>query len=73
MDEGPAVKEPGISMIFPAGEMTVAYCPTGDILDDFFTKALQGSLFQKFRNLIMNASNGVVFSSSLKTSQVGVC
>ena len=32
----------------------VSYCPTGDMLADYFSKLLQGSLFQKFRNLILN-------------------
>jgi hypothetical protein len=38
------------------GEMTVEYCPTEEMIGDFFTKALQGSLFKKFQNLIMNVS-----------------
>lgn len=37
-----------------AGELSVAYCPTGDMVADFFTKPLQGTLFKKFRDLIMN-------------------
>jgi hypothetical protein len=37
-----------------AGDMSIDYCPTGDMIADFFTKPLQGSLFQKFRNFIMN-------------------
>jgi hypothetical protein len=37
-----------------AKELTVEYCPTGDMIADFFTKPLQGTLFQKFRNFIMN-------------------
>ena len=36
------------------GEMRVEYCPTEDMIADFFTKPLQGSLFRKFRALIMN-------------------
>jgi hypothetical protein len=36
------------------GEVRVAYCPTEEMVADFFTKALQGSLFKKFRDLIMN-------------------
>ena len=29
------------------GEMRVEYCPTGDMVADYFTKPLQGSLFRK--------------------------
>jgi hypothetical protein len=50
-------------------ELTVEYCPTGDMVGDFFTKALQGSLFRKFRALIMNIKNGDVFGSSIESSQ----
>jgi hypothetical protein len=35
-------------------EMKVEYCPTGEMLGDLFTKPLQGSLFQKFCDAIMN-------------------
>jgi hypothetical protein len=35
-------------------ELRIEYCPTGDMLADFFTKPLQGTLFQKFRNQVMN-------------------
>jgi hypothetical protein len=38
-----------------ANEVSVEYCPTGDMLADFFTKPLQGSLFKRFRDQIMNA------------------
>ena len=31
----------------------VQYCPTEEMLADFFTKPLQGSLFRKFREVIM--------------------
>jgi hypothetical protein len=37
-----------------AHEVHVEYCPTGDMLADFFTKPLQGSAFRKFRNRILN-------------------
>ena len=36
------------------GELRVAYCPTEEMIADFFTKPLQGSLFRKFRSLILN-------------------
>ena len=34
--------------------LQVSYCPTGDMVADFFSKPLQGSLFRKFRNFILN-------------------
>jgi hypothetical protein len=43
-----------------AQEVQVKYIPTEDMVADFFTKPLQGSLFIKFRNLIM----GVVEAES---------
>lgn len=36
------------------GEIKVEYCPTGNMLADFFTKPLQGAAFQKFRDAILN-------------------
>jgi hypothetical protein len=35
-------------------ELSVEYCPTGEMIADYFTKPLQGKLFHKFRKLIMN-------------------
>jgi len=35
-------------------EMRIEYCPTLDMLADFFTKPLQGNLFYKLRDQIMN-------------------
>jgi len=37
------------------GEVRVEWCPTKDMVADFLTKPLQGSLFKKFRDLIMGA------------------
>jgi hypothetical protein len=34
-------------------ELSVEYCPTEEMVGDFFTKPLQGKLFYKFRCLIM--------------------
>jgi hypothetical protein len=36
------------------GNASVAYCPTDDMVADFFMKLLQGSLFRKFHAIIMN-------------------
>jgi hypothetical protein len=36
------------------GELRVEYCPTTDMLADFFTKPLQGSVFRKLRARILN-------------------
>jgi hypothetical protein len=35
-------------------EVRIEHCPTEHMLGDFFTKPVQGALFKKFRNLIMN-------------------
>jgi hypothetical protein len=36
------------------GEMTIEYCPTKEMMADYFTKPLQGIQFKTFRDLIMN-------------------
>ena len=36
-----------------AGELSVEYCPTMDMIADYFTKLLQGSQFRIFRNVIL--------------------
>ena len=35
-------------------EVKVEYCPTGEMIADFFTKPLQGTQFRRFRDFIMN-------------------
>ena len=35
------------------GEVTLKWCPTGDMIGDYATKPLQGALFKKFRDQIM--------------------
>ena len=39
-------------------ELRVDYCPTGDMVADFFTKLLQGSLFRRLRDIILNIDSG---------------
>lgn len=42
------------------GETTVKYCPTGDMVGDFFTKPLQGSKFRQFHDIIMGWSAPII-------------
>jgi hypothetical protein len=35
------------------GNVSLVWCPTGDMIGDFMTKPLQGALFWKFRDQIM--------------------
>ena len=37
-----------------AGDLSIEYCPTREMVSDFFMKPLQGELFLKFCCLIMN-------------------
>ena len=45
--------------------INVVYCPTGEMLADFYTKPLQGNLFRKFRDVIM----GLKHISTLKEAE----
>ena len=44
--------------------INVVYCPTSEMLADFYTKPLQGALFRRFRDVIM----GLQHISILKMS-----
>ena len=37
-----------------SGELSIKYCPTQEMVADFFTKPLQGEKFLEFRKVIMN-------------------
>ena len=39
------------------GELEVKYCPTEDMIGDFFTKPLQGNKLKKMRSVILNLDN----------------
>ena len=39
-----------------SGEVSIQYCPTKEMVADFFTKPLQGALFVKLRDEIMNVN-----------------
>ena len=49
--------------------MTFGYCPTDDMLGDFFTKPTQGSLFCKFRKFILGLWTDDIYIYGLKISQ----
>jgi hypothetical protein len=52
------------------GEVRVEWCPTKDMVADFMTKPLQGSLFKKFRDLIMGAMTIEVVHNVLHNDMV---
>ena len=39
------------------GDLSIEYCPTDDVVADFYTKPIQGGKFIHFRNIIMNIKN----------------
>jgi len=54
------------------GEMRVAYCPTDDMVADFFTKPLQGSQFRKLRKIILNLPDeNVIGNAAVSQECVG--
>jgi hypothetical protein len=40
-----------------AKELPIKYCPMEEMISDYFTKPLQGALFRKMRDLIMNVDH----------------
>jgi Reverse transcriptase (RNA-dependent DNA polymerase) len=46
------------------GRLRIEYCPTGDMIADFFTKPLQGSAFRKMVKTIMNISDDIIDTPS---------
>ena len=50
------------------GEVRVEYCPTGDMLGDFFTKPTQGALFRRFRQRVLNLPDDTI-TPDVDTSQ----
>jgi len=59
-----------------SGDIILEHCPTEEMLADFFTKPLQGSLFKKFRAVVMgHAHISTLKGTPVAPSQerVGVC
>ena len=52
-----------------SNELTIEYCPTGDMIGDFFTKPLQGAQFIKFRKEILNLEYDDLSMYNIERSQ----
>jgi hypothetical protein len=59
------VKETIINDQVDQKRLEIVYCPTEQILADYFTKPLQGALFRKFREVIMGWKQISTFKSSV--------
>mmetsp|Transcript_27381 Transcript_27381/g.74869 ORF Transcript_27381/g.74869 Transcript_27381/m.74869 type:complete len:119 (+) Transcript_27381:66-422(+) len=53
-----------------ANELSIEYCPTLDILADYFTKPLQGALFRKFRNRLLGIDDEDIPSYNVRARAV---
>ena len=53
------------------GEINVKHCSMLEMIADFFTKPLQGALFQKFRKYIMNINSSKESPRSVDGSVLG--
>ena len=51
------------------GEVSVAFCPTEDMIADFFTKILQGKKFIEFKDMII----GIIPVHYPSEERVGIC
>ena len=54
-------------MLLP--EFDIEYCPTEQMLADYFTKPLQGSLFRRFREVIMGWNHIDTLKTFLKSTK----
>jgi hypothetical protein len=50
-----------------SGEIRIEHCPTGIMIADYFTKALQGALFWKLRDMIMGNTD-IPLPSEMRTN-----
>ena len=52
-----------------AGETKIEYLPTLNMICDYFTKSLHGSLCQKFRNLILGIEDADITKYNTKSHE----
>jgi hypothetical protein len=50
-----------------SGELRIEHCPTEDMVADYFTKPLQGALFYKLRDQVMNVASSSPYHSSQRS------
>jgi len=48
------IRYPFVTDKIKKGEVKIAYCPTHEMLGDFFMKPLQGALFAQMESKILN-------------------
>ena len=48
-------------------DISIEHCPTEDMVADYFTKPLQGRLFYKLRDLVMNIGPSSKYSSAQRS------
>ena len=48
-------------------KLSIEHCPTEDMVADYFTKPLQGRLFYKLRDLVMNIGLSSKYSSAQRS------
>ena len=46
-----------VADVIARNHITLEYCPTDEMIGDFFTKPVGGAKFRRFRNIIMNISH----------------
>ena len=51
------------------GEVSIDWCPTGEMVGDYMTKPLQGALFRRFRDIIMGIAPTITRPKKMKSSK----
>ena len=54
-------------------DVNVRFCPTDEMIADFFTKPLQGQAFYRLRDIIMNVVPSSKYHSSAQRSVLRIC